>query len=467
MKKMKIEIPPQSISQLFKNTIMEIDSLKDFFDTSINSIQNSENDLKKKYKCGLILADAFDSVFKENDFETQKKRVEEIKNAPIKDHILIKDVVDLTISENEANKLSFTILDHNAYNLYNPNVARRKEAMITTQKKLLSQSVLSSIVTIFESYLSRIYEILVITDPKSYLNDKQIHITQIFNVSISEIIHDTVQDEVEQKMFDSLKALDLIKEKSKFDIDRYCKIRNYFEEIYYRRNIFIHNNGIVNERYLSKVDKDLCNELKKGQYAECNKEYLNNSIRTLKKVISTMYFELLNTIPCNDIELYYTLSNVGFDALCEEEYDIAEHIYNLLRNHTEFEFIDKATYQVNYINSLKQQGKDYLKLLKKFDVSIATDNFKIAKLCLEDKFEEAYNLLVQSYPKSFNAIEIREWPLFIDFRKTEFYEKFKESHITDFNEFIFEDRSLLLEPTISNDKCETTNETENDLLPIA
>lgn len=285
---MKIEFQPQSISQLFKNTIMEIDSLKDFLDTSINSIQDSENDLKKKYKCGLILADAFDSVFKENDFETPKKQVEEIKNIPIKDHILIKDVVDLTISENDTNKLSFTILDHNAYNLYNPNVARRKETMLNTQKKLLSQSILSSIVTIFETYFSHVYEVLVITDPKSYLSDKQIHITQIFNVSIPEIIHDTVQDEVEQKMFDSLKALNLIKEKSKFDIDRFCKIRKYFEEIYYRRNIYIHNNGIVNERYLFKVDKDLCKKLQKGMYAECSKEYLNNSIRILKKIISTM-----------------------------------------------------------------------------------------------------------------------------------------------------------------------------------
>lgn len=465
---MNIKFKSQLISQSFKNAIMEVGALKHFFYSSISSIKNEEDDFKLKYKNGIVLADALDSVFMEKGIEAQKKRVDEIYNISLDNQIQIKDVVEIIISENDyidgiLNKISINFLNRNTYKYCNPNEARQKKEIFLSQKRLLSQSVLSSIVVIFEAYLSEIYELLIISNHESYLNDKQVNVNQIFNKSINEIINTIVKHEVEQKMYDSLATLDLIKDKSGLDIDRHCQIRKLFEEIYYRRNIYVHNKGIVNDIYLSKVNKEYCKEIKIGEYANCSEEYLNKAIRILKIVIATIYYELLRTSICEDEELYHELSNVGFEALCEGEYDIAEHIYNMLRKHKEFEFKDKAIYQVNYINALKQQGKSYEKELKEFDVSIATDNFKIAKMCLEDKFEDAYNLLIISYPISFNAVSIREWPLFIDFRKTEYYEKFKEEHISDFNEFIFED-SQLSEKKASNDECEIDDKENEEQL---
>lgn len=92
------------------------------------------------------------------------------------------------------------------------------------------------------------------------------YVSEIFNLELHEIIHNVIRNEVEQNMYDSLKTLDKIKEKSGFDIDRYAKIRKQFEEIYYRRNIYVHNNGIVNEIYLSKVDKRYCSKVEVNQF---------------------------------------------------------------------------------------------------------------------------------------------------------------------------------------------------------
>lgn len=464
---MNIKISSQSVSLSFKNAIMETNSLNNFLDSSINSIENKEEDFKKKYKYGIALADAFDSVFEEKNFEDQKRRVEEIKDIPLNESSYIKDIVDITISESDSidgtlNKILFNMKKRDAYKYYNPEKVRSIESMINNQKRLLAQSILSSIVIIFETYLSEVYELLIIGNHNEYLKDKQIYINQIFCEDINEIIHNTVQHEVEQRMYDSLATLDLIKEKSKFNIDRYCNIRKRFEEIYYRRNIYVHNKGVVNEIYMSKVDKSFSKGLKIGKYAECSKKYLYEAIRVLKIVLSTMYYELLNVKLCDDPKLYVQLADVGFESLCESEYDIAEHIYNVLRNHREFKYIDKAMYQVNYINALKQQRKEYLKELQQFDVSIATDNFKIAKMCLEDKFEDAYDLIVKTYPKSFTASDIRDWPLFIDFRKTEYYEKFKNDHIEDFNEFVFEDNQLLENMDVK-DKDKELDESEKEL----
>ena len=48
-------------------------------------------------------------------------------------------------------------------------------------------------------------------------------------------------------------------------------------------------------------------------------------------------------------------------------------------------------------------------------------------------------LLLATYPESFKAEEIREWPIFKIFRETDYYKKFLEIHKDDFKTFSFED----------------------------
>ena len=54
------------------------------------------------------------------------------------------------------------------------------------------------------------------------------------------------------------------------------------------------------------------------------------------------------------------------------------------------------------------------------------------KLCLQDKNEEVYNALNEHYSELYSAELIRDWPIFIEFRRTEFYNKFVEEHAEDF-----------------------------------
>lgn len=109
-------------------------------------------------------------------------------------------------------------------------------------------------------------------------------------------------------------------------------------------------------------------------------------------------------------------------------------------------------YRMNYINAAKQLNeKDLVKReLEKLDISIATDNFKIGKYCLDDNHEQVYKMLQETYPKSFDAVAIREWPIFINFRETEFYNMFVSEHKED-----FEIQCLASELTLQNGETET------------
>lgn len=182
--------------------------------------------------------------------------------------------------------------------------------------------------------------------------------------------------------------------------------------------------------------------------------YLRNAINMLYKIVGTLFYEIQVAHNSKYDKWNKALSDIAFDLLCDKNYDVAEQLYFILSSCKQFCFRDKAMYRINYINAIKQQGKKELvdKELDSLDVSIATEDYKIAKLCLQDKNEEVYNALNEHYPEPYSAELIRDWPIFIDFRRTEFYNKFVEEHAEDFettiikitdNSFEMQDEQIL------------------------
>ena len=338
----------------------------------------------------------------------------------------------------DNSSIQFTLKERFRDDKFSPQIAREKQAMIYNQQDIFVRAILSNIIIIFEKFLSIQYRILVVCEPKKYFENKTINISDIFEKNIGEILDKEIDNEVNANMFDSIKALDRMFEKSSINLDRYIKIRKEFEEIYYRRNLFVHCDGFVNEIYLSKVDSKYTKNVKQNQKLVCDDIYLENAILVLKKIISSLHCEMLHCFNASQEE-YDTISDYGFEALKNSQYSLAEYVYCILRREKSFEFNYKIMYELNYINSLKQQGKDIQSLTDKLDVTIAEMRYKIAKECLLNNHETTYNLLVESYPKSFCAIMVREWPIFVDFRKTDYYTRFVGEHQEDFEVFVFEE----------------------------
>ena len=149
-----------------------------------------------------------------------------------------------------------------------------------------------------------------------------------------------------------------------------------------------------------------------------------------------------------DNDAFTTLGNIGFDFLTKKEYDIAQHIYLLLSKSKTLDMANKMMYLINYLNASKQlhEINPNDPQICELDVSMASDFFKVGKSCLQDDHELTYTLLNQLYPDTLCAHAISTWPLFINFRETEWFEQFKREHEGDFDEIVFEnDTSLKLQ----------------------
>lgn len=315
---------------------------------------------------------------------------------------------------------------------YSPIAAKLKLQSAGKYKKILVESVISHIIVVFENFLGNILRILIKKEPLKYLANQQIMISEVIQKG-EESISEKIEQTVDSYLRCSIDQLSEIEKKEKIEIDRYEKISTSFSEVYYRRNAYIHTDGKVNKDYLNKVDNIYKKNIQIGNELVCDKDYLDNSICLLSKIIFSIVFELLKNTNVNAIEMSY-ITNYYFVRLLNEHYPICKFVYQSLSQYKPIEFADKMNFRINYLNACKQLGETEFvnKKLKELDISAMEDKYKIAKYCLANETEKIYSLLKSTYPHSFNALEIREWPIFINFRETKEYQQFRNEHLEDF-----------------------------------
>lgn len=434
-----------------QEAIIAIESLEEYYLNSIKNVQEMKINTEKKYEIGLLIDDKLGEAMALKDFNAIQNAVNELTQIKLSNGIQVSEYITISCekeSEEEVPVISYSIKQELEINpqFVDPKNARREYNKVEQYENILVSSTLSNVIIIFERYLASVYEALILINPKKYFENQKIEIANIFNKNVRDIVVECVKKEVESNMFDSLKTLELISLKENININRYKNVLDEFEEIYYRRNLYIHNNGVVNNLYLSNIKDKFKKDIKVKQKLVTDEIYLRNAINMLYKIVCTLFYEVQLSYNPKYEKWHISLGNIGFDFLQDKNYDVAEQIYFILSSYKQLCFRDKAMYRINYINAVKQQGKTEIvkKELSELDVSIATDDYKIAKLCLEDKNVEVYEEISKNYPEPFTADLIRDWPLFINFRESEYYTLFVKEHQEDFGSFVFEFEELSL-----------------------
>ncbi|WP_448784122.1 hypothetical protein [Blautia sp.] len=426
-----------------QEAFLSIESLEEYYSNSILNVQKMKIQIEKEYQIGLLVDAEIKRAIDAKTKEEAISIINELNNGiapddnPISDYIVVE-----CIEADEDLEFSYSIKKNAKVKskYIDPQNAKRQYNKIKQYESILISSTLSNVIIIFEQYLAKVYQGLILINPKKYFQNQKIEIANIFNRSVRDIVIECVNNEVESNMFDSLKTLSLISERESININRFVNILDEFEEIYYRRNLYTHNNGLTNHIYLSSIKDKYKKGLDINQKLVTDDIYLRNAINMLYKVVGTLFYEIQVTCNPKYEKWKDRFSESVFELLYKKNYDVAEHLYFILSSCKQFCFRDKAMFRINYINAMKQQGKDALvkKEIEALDVSIATEDYKIAKLCLEGRDAEVYEALNKNYPEPYSAETVRDWPLFINFRESEYYTKFAQEHADEFDTFIYQ-----------------------------
>jgi hypothetical protein len=246
-------------------------------------------------------------------------------------------------------------------------------------------------------------------------------------ISIEEAYEDLIYKEVEALLlelnFEELKAYFSNKLNISLEVDLINW--DFINEIRERRHIIIHNNSIVNNKYISRSKNPF--KYKLNDEVEISHEYFLNALNEIKLA------GVLLCLNCwgswdkdNATEAIEEIVNISFYDLKDAKYEFVNKIcaYTDKNIKARSDQEDDIIYRIrfNHCIALKRLNKkeELAKKLTSIKTGALSPIFKIAHLTLKDKHKDAVDLIDKAKIADELTIEkYQDWPIFQDIRSDE------------------------------------------------
>lgn len=408
---------------LLDDAITSIQNLEDYYLNQIDSVMEQIEVDAQHYKYGVVLGKYFFSKIIETD---------DIKISEQEKEILDSILESCDIQQTEENVIvQYKIKNQSEIEKdfeLNPHKAQFEYLRLMERPQILNDSTIIMLLVRYEEAIAGILKYLINKYPVAYLSEKTITYAELIAMSsdIKDIKERFIEKEVEDIMRQPLSDWYEIfrsKHKAQFDVKSEEFVK--FKEIYYRRNLVVHNQSIVNEIYLSNVNT----ELKKGNKLDIDKDYLKEAFKLTEKVLYNTFWGL-KKVSNKPQQLQESLFDIGFKHMLNLEWELSEHIYKFLKEEKEQSEADKIRSTINYWLSIKNQGRleEILKEIQEFDISARSGDFKVAKYALLNDYEKVSETLESVIDNEIPASFVETWPLFLQYRETDYYIEFRNNH---------------------------------------
>jgi hypothetical protein len=194
-----------------------------------------------------------------------------------------------------------------------------------------------------------------------------------------------------------------------------------------RRNLIVHNGGIVNSIYLSKVLPEIAKKNKKGDQLLVSPKYLKDRVDLFELNGSLIAFEMWKKLSPVDERRGQSLIDITFSHLCAERWVVSEGMAFFLMNDKEMSEESILIGKLNYWLSVKRQNRwaEIKAAAEDEDMSAKSQRFQLGWLALCEKADEFFTLLPKVIKsKQLSREELRDFPIFEEFRKDKRCNKF-------------------------------------------
>jgi hypothetical protein len=230
--------------------------------------------------------------------------------------------------------------------------------------------------------------------------------------------------------------IDTLKSELGLSLGYLSDFKNELIEIYQRRNLFVHNGGIVNSIYLSKVmesDKSI------GDRLTVNEGYLDNAIDKIHVLFSMIACELWKNDLPEDEERAGFLMDLNYGYLKQGKWVVAKLPNTFLSKDVKQPVIPRTYAQLNcWLCEKRMKGLDKVRAeLDKQDFSDKSILIQLALSALKEDEKTFFSLL----PKAINSEELPvkylfDFPILEEMRATKSFEEFidKNEKVKEYKE---------------------------------
>lgn len=388
-----------TIKDVIDSFIKHIDSLKDTYPLTTNAVE-----------------EAMDNIVDEIAKFSQKYLVFQDEKSKLK--------ANLNVTQEQLIQLN--------------NLTRRLEKSILAYR-LVQRSFVISLISQFDAFLGELIRVLFLIQPESLnASEKNITFSQLQNFESIEAAKEyIIEKEIEGVLRKShTEQFDWLENKFGLKLREGLSIWPTFIEITERRNLFVHNRGIITNQYLSVCNKhniDLQKDIQIGDQLQVTAEYFRSVYECIFEVGVKLAHVLWRKLqPADRESADQHLNNISYDLLAAEQFKLASILLDFATS-TLKKYADeqrRLTFVVNKAQAYKWMGNSEAakKIISSEDWSATNDVFKLAEAVILDEFDKA-NDLVKKIGKNgdISKTSYREWPLFREFRLSEgFIRTFEE-----------------------------------------
>ncbi|KAL0630479.1 hypothetical protein Q9L58_010675 [Maublancomyces gigas] len=217
-----------------------------------------------------------------------------------------------------------------------------------------------------------------------------------------------------------------------------------FIELSQRRNLIVHNGGIVNDQYLIICDKEKFQFIQRpntGDILKPDGKYFTRATIIVSKVAFMLCHTLWSKIfPNQRLDAQEAANGSLYALLLDKRWSTAYEIGLFCLSEpmrSPIEDIDLRLRTINVAIAAKfsKNARRCEEIIKTLDWSASIRDFKLAISVLTERFDEA-SVLMKQIGKNGELVTqfgYHEWPLFYEFRKTEqFLNSYKEVYEVSF-----------------------------------
>lgn len=406
------ELPLEKIAKSFESNIQAIRVLND----TIGCIADDhDNKIKEEFKEKTMVAlTAFLGDFKEEHKEQEHEEEEEKELSEKETEQMSEMLNDILFSSGDFRKA------HKNYKKSAPK-----------QGPILRRGALISLLGCFETLVARLIREFYKKYPEAFPSEsKSLTLADLKEIgTIEDAELHLVDTEIDSILRGNISSqINYFKKPLRVDTTPIETFLDKVVEVSQRRNIIVHNDGIVNKHYLSKAPSHLVPEkTKEGCTIEVSQEYIDDAIKTFYTVGLILLQQCFRKWEKNHIDSADSLLiESAFEALVDKQYDTVLFISDFVNNVTLANDSNKIILLVNHAIALRDTGneEEMNLLLDNYDWSSVSLRFKLALHTLKKDDDNFYTTLEKTISaKEIECSELLEWPLFHPFQQVE---KFKE-----------------------------------------
>ncbi len=415
-----------------------IELIEPFLDKHLENAKTEKELISKGF-------DLAKEIAQETDEEKRNIKVTEAKNLFEGDLIIANEVdKDKVIEEN--NGIEIEQIPDFVYSVpksLHPRIDSSLENVdkITHQKHQLLKSSLISLLSTVEWFFSQVLHFYYDKYPDSAgIKKKTLNLE---NLKTFGDVKDAEKFLIDQKIEEIFRGgfeswLSILKDEIKIKSRLAFKEKEKLIEIYQRRNLLVHNGGIVNSIYLTKVAKEHRKDAKIGDELEVTKEYLEDSICKIHLVFTLISSEIWKKIEKKSETREEILNDIVYSNLLADRWDIAGGISESIFNDEDNASAHRTVAKLNFWLCQKRQGKyDSVKNeVESADFSDKSLKFQMGLWGLREDKPHFFNNLEDAIKSNELSIEsLLEFPILKEMRQTKEFEDFRQNSET-FKEMI-------------------------------